>query len=76
MFRKLFGWLDTPITSKEDDAIVYLFAGVMSCLLAVFGAIFEMWLFASMFVVLAASQLRLAWRHFRVWDAQKNSAAD
>lgn len=68
MFRKLFGWLDVPLTSKETDAAIYLVVGVGSAALAVMGAVMGHWWIAFMFAVIAPTQLRLAWRYSRGRD--------
>jgi hypothetical protein len=76
MFRKLFGWVNMPLTSKETDAAISLVCGGGSAFLAVMGAVAGVWWFSILFAVIAVSQLRLAWRYSRGRDAQPGAAPD
>jgi hypothetical protein len=73
MFRKLFGWLNTPITSEETDSAFYLAAGLAGAFMAVMWAVTEHWWPAFAFALLAISQFRISWRHARDREPMSDS---
>jgi membrane protein implicated in regulation of membrane protease activity len=76
MFRKLFGGLDVPVTSRGFDAAFQLVVGGACSFVAVLAAVLGHWWAALMFAVCAFTPLLMAWRYARGRDPISGSAPD